>query len=152
MSAFQEFWKAYPKHVAPAEAERVFNELVRKGADAAKLISAARRYALTVGEDLDYVPSPHSWLKQGRYDDADLAVDEHAAQVNWLRQQYKTANVKAVENRYHISMPKAYPPDDMTDPDAIRSWYKERVQSWIHDVYRSKFECSPSTTTGQSSP
>lgn len=151
--AFNAFWAAYPKKTAPAEAERVFADLVEyKGLDPVQLVAAARAFADRCGEDLTYCPMPHSWLKQGRYDDADLFTDERAGQINWLKAQWRTGNVRAVENRYHITMPKQYPPDDMTKPDDIRFWYREACRKWITDIYRGKFECQTQpTTSGPSS-
>lgn len=155
--AFNAFWSAYPRKVAPAEAENVFAALMEsKGLDPVRIVAAARAFADRCGEDLTYVPSPHSWLKQGRYDDADLFTDERAGQVNWMKQQWRTGNVRAVENRFHITMPKQYPPDDMTNPDDIRFWHKEICRAWITTVYKEKFEqCrtpSQPTTSEPSSP
>ncbi|MDB2213893.1 hypothetical protein [Mycobacteroides abscessus] len=141
--SFRQFWDAYPKHTAISEAERVFADLVEnKGQDPAKLIESARNFAMSCDpDDLTYVPAAHSWLKQGRYDDVDLFADERAAQRNWMKQQWKTTNVKAVENRFGIKMPKQYPPDDMTDPEAIRFWHREISRAWITQIYRERVEC-----------
>lgn len=151
-AAFSAFYSAYPKHTGINEAARVFADLCEKGTDPVQLISAAREYALRVGSDLTYVPSPHSWLKKGNYLDADLFTDEKGAEKNWLVQCWKTVNIKAVENKYHISYPKTYPPDDMTDPAAIDIWFQATGRAWIDDVYREKIECqsSPSPIAGTS--
>lgn len=135
--SFEKFWSAYPRKVAPAEAEKTFAEMVEyRGLDPVHVINAARNYALT-GPDLKFVPAPHSWLKQGRYDDADLFTDEYAAQETFLRQCWKTANVKAVQDRYHVTMPKSYPPDDIK-PDDIPFWYREKCREWITTIYEEK--------------
>lgn len=149
--AFGRFYAAFPKHVAPSEAARVFADLCEKGADPVQLIRAARAYADRVGTDLTYVPSPHSWLKQGRYEDADLFTDEKGAEKAWLVRCWQTVNVAAVENKYHVSYPKTYPPEDMT-ADGIDVWYKATARAWIDTIYREKIEC-PTTppTTGMSS-
>lgn len=129
---------------------------MEEGCDPTKVIGAARRYAASVaGGDLKYVPGPHNWLKAGQYDDADLFQDEQQAIRTWFQQQWKTANVKAVQDRLHIAMPKVYPPDDMTDPEAIRFWYRTQAQSWIMQMYKEKYEkCQPDlpTTNEPSSP
>ncbi|WP_218014419.1 hypothetical protein [Mycolicibacterium palauense] len=154
--AFDAFWAAYPKHVAPTEAERVFSQLAEQGADLHHIVKAAKRYSTEVGEDLTYVPAPHRWLQQGRYDDTDLFADESEAQLKWLRQQWSTANVKAVEDRFQISMPKVYPPDEIfenftpgvTVEEALSIWFKEQARLWITEVVRSKFpECQTSQPT-----
>lgn len=146
-AAFDMFWKAYPKKIAPTEAERVFSEVVEKGADPDYLIKKARAYALTVDPtDLKYVPSPHSWLKQGRYDDADLFTNQLEAEKEWLRECWRTANVKAVEDRYHVTFDKQYPPDDMADPAAIKLWYQETARAWISKVVEEQVLCREEAT------
>lgn len=139
--AFRAFWNAYPRKTHPTEAERIFADLVEnKGIDPVKLVESARAFAARSGEDLKYCPSPVSWLKAGRYDDADLFSDEKAGQIAWMKQQWKTANVKAVQNRFHITMPKQYPPEEMTDPADIRFWYREISRAWITQVYEEKLK------------
>jgi hypothetical protein len=138
---FARFWSAYPRHTHINEAQKAWGELMETGADAIQIVGAATRYAATVaGTDMKYVPGPHNWLKAGQYDDADLFQDERGAQITWLRQMYRTANVKAVQDKYHVTMPKVYPPDEMTDPDAIRFWYKAQAQAWITEIYKEKIE------------
>lgn len=162
-AAFDQFWKAYPKKIAPTEAERVFSDIVESGVEATHLIKKARAYALTVDpNDLKYVPSPHSWLKQGRYDDADLFTNQLEAEKEWLRECWRTANVKAVEDRYHVTFEKQYPPDEMTDPKAIKLWYQETARAWISKIVEEQILCrsaeelvrdeSQPTTLSQNSP
>lgn len=138
--AFNAFWSAYPRKTAPAEAERVFADLIEsKGLDPVRIVAAARAFADRCGEDLTYCPMPHSWLKQGRYDDADLFTDERVGQINWLKRQWQTGNVKAVQDRYHVTMDKQYPPDDIK-PEDIPFWHKQICRAWITSVYKEKFE------------
>lgn len=140
--AFDQFWKAYPKKIAPTEAERAFTDIVEKGADPDYVIKKARAYALTVDPtDLKYVPSPHSWLRQGRYDDLDLFTNQLEAEKEWLRECWRTANVKAVEDRYHVTFEKQYPPEEMTDPKAIKLWYQEMARAWISKIVEEQVLC-----------
>ena len=154
--AFDMFWAAYPKKVAPTEAERVFSDIVERGTDPEYLIKKARAYAATVDPaDLRYVPSPHSWLRQGRYDDADLFTNVVEQEQEWLRQCWRDVNVKAVENRYHVRFEKQYPPEDMHDADAIRLWYQETARAWITAIYEEMIACrhqKQPTISSQSSP
>ncbi|SLJ47724.1 Uncharacterised protein [Mycobacteroides abscessus subsp. abscessus] len=46
-----------------------------------------------------------------------------------------------MENRFGIKMPKQYPPDEMTDPEAIRFWHREISRAWITQIYRERVEC-----------
>lgn len=134
---FQAFWEAYPKHQAVNEAERVFSDVVegtpsRPGVDPVLLIQKARAYAHNVDpNELEYVPMAHKWLRDGRYEDADLFTDQRMAEKEWLRGCYQRCDVAAVENRFHVKMPRVNLPDDVTEPDAIRQWYKRQAQSWI---------------------
>ena len=139
-AAFQSFWAAYPRKVAINEAERVFSETVegtpsRPGVDPVLLIEKARAYARNVDPDrMEYVPSPHKWLRDGHYADNDLFTDQRAAEKDWLRGCYQRCDQAAVENKYHVKMPRPTLPENITDPDEIRQWYKRQVQSWILDV------------------
>lgn len=136
--AFDEFYRAYPRKVSPTEAERAFTDLCEREGDTnfpAMLIAKAKAYALTVDpSDLKYVPAPHSWLRQGRYDDQDLFTNKREQELQWLRDCYRRADVKAVENRFQVAFPKQYPPDDMTDPAAIKLWFKATAQQWITQI------------------
>ncbi|MBB5167153.1 hypothetical protein [Mycobacterium sp. AZCC_0083] len=156
-STFDLFWRSYPRHTHINEASDAWAKLMEDGADATKIIGAARRYAASVaGTDMKYVPGPQNWLKAGQYDDADIFQDEQQAIKTWFQQQWKTGNVKAVQDRLHITMPKVYPPDDMIDPDAIRFWFKTQAQAWIMQMYKEKYETcqngNQSTTSEQNSP
>ncbi|QNJ56880.1 hypothetical protein SEA_REINDEER_70 [Mycobacterium phage Reindeer] len=147
-STFEQFWSAYPRHTHINEAQKVWAELMEDGYDPNQIIGAARRYSANVaGTDMKYVPGPHNWLRAGQYDDADLFQDERQAQISWLKQMWKTANVKAVEDRFHVTMPKQYPPDDITEPDAVAFWYRTQAQAWIFEMYKEKYEkCQTATS------
>lgn len=138
---FDRFWSVYPRHTHINEAANTWAKLMESGVDPVRVINAARSFATRCGTDLKYVPGPHRWLDAGQYDDADLFQDESAAVTAWLKEMWRQGNVKAVENRFHISMPKEYPPDDISSPDAIRFWYRNQARAWITEVYRSKVEC-----------
>lgn len=154
--AFDLFWSAYPRKVAPTEAERVFSDIVQSGQDPEYLIQKARYYAATVDpNDLRYVPAPHAWLRQGRYDDEDLFTNQASQEREWFRQCWKDCNVKAIENRYHVTFEKQYPPDGMQDADAIKLWYRETARAWISKTYEEMIACrdmKQPTTSSQSSP
>lgn len=141
---FKEFWKAFPKKVAINDAERAFTATVegtttRPGVDPEHLIAKAKAYSRTVDpDDLKYVPSPASWLSAGRYDDQDLFTNQREQEVSWLKDQWRTANTRAVEDRFHISFPKQYPPDDLPE-EKMTFWYREKAREWITSVYRERF-------------
>jgi hypothetical protein len=149
---FERFWAAYPRHTHINEAAKTWANLMEQGADPVKIVKAARLFAERTGTDLKYCPGPHRWLGAGQYDDADLFEDEHAGIKTWFQQQSRTANVRAVEDRYHITMPKTYPPDDLTDSESIRFWYTAQAKAWIREVYERKFECPTGSQPTTSEP
>lgn len=73
--SFEEFYRAYPKHVGRKAALAKFQAAVRSGVDPKKIISSAEQYAASVRsarlEDR-FIPHPATWLGQGRYDDEHL--------------------------------------------------------------------------------
>lgn len=67
---FNEFWEAYPKHVAKAAARRRWDTLIQNGADPDEIIAGARAYAEQVrGTDPQFVKQPDGWLLAGRWED-----------------------------------------------------------------------------------
>lgn len=140
-ATFEKFWAAYPRHTHINEASKVWGEIMEAGGDAQQIIGAARRFAASkAGGDMTYVPGPQNWLKAGQYEDADLFQDERQVQITWLREMWRNANYKAVQDKYHVTMPKVYPPDDITEPEAIRFWFREQARAWISEIYKQKVE------------
>ena len=134
---FQAFWKVYPRRVGINDAERVFSEIVegtpsRPGVDPTVLIQKATAYARNVSpDDVKWSPAPAKWLRDGHYEDADLFTDQRRAEKEWLRGCYQRCDVAAVENRYHVKMPRQNVPEGMEDPVTIRQWYKGQARTWI---------------------
>lgn len=139
-ATFDRFYMAYPRKTHGTEAATAWAKLMESGADPVRIVKAATAFAAKLGTDLTYCPGPHRWLENGRYEDADLFEDEQAAIKVWFQQQSRTANVKAVQDRLHITMPKQYPPDDITTPDGIRFWYQQQAKAWIREVYEERYE------------
>jgi hypothetical protein len=73
--AFAAFWKAYPRRVRPANAEKAWNTALAAGADPAAIIAGAEFYALEKKmDDPKYVAHPASWLNaRGWQDEPDRA-------------------------------------------------------------------------------
>lgn len=68
---FDEFWAAYPKHVAKGAAERAFEKAI-KLADAATITAGALRYRMDVdarGTDDKYIAHAATWLNAKRWED-----------------------------------------------------------------------------------
>lgn len=69
---FDEFWSAYPRHMAKAAARTKFLALAKK-LDPQLLVDGARRYAADPNlPEKQYIPYPTTWLTQGRWEDEAL--------------------------------------------------------------------------------
>jgi hypothetical protein len=67
---FADFYAAYPKKRARADAERAWAKVIKAGADPQKVIDAAHAYAKErQGQDPRYTKHPATWLNQACYDD-----------------------------------------------------------------------------------
>ena len=70
VSAFDSFWKAYPKKVGKADAHRAFVKVPKdiwpKLVPAVEKQKQSRQWQIEGGR---YIPNPSTWLNQGRWDD-----------------------------------------------------------------------------------
>lgn len=63
--AFSEFYDAYPKHAKPRKAREAWERAVKRGADSAVIIAAAREYAMSSHvrtTPARFIPAPSAWL------------------------------------------------------------------------------------------
>jgi hypothetical protein len=65
---FDEFWRAYPKHVAKKQARAQWATAIKR-ADPQVLIDAAARYAIEKPPGSPYTLDPHRWLRDERWND-----------------------------------------------------------------------------------
>jgi len=66
---FEDFWRAYPKKIARADAMRAFAMVVQQ-ATPSEIIRGAIRYAAErKGEDPRYTKNPATWLNKGCWKD-----------------------------------------------------------------------------------
>lgn len=86
-SAFDEFWRAYPKHADKGHAEKAWKKLSVD--DRALAIDAASRYAtLKAGKDPMYTKNPATWLNGKCWLDEDLPQVKPAVEdddTGWIR-------------------------------------------------------------------
>lgn len=72
---FEEFWQAYPRRVAKANARTAWRAAV-KAASPQLIIAGAVRYAsdpnLPTGTDVQFIPHPATWLRGERWGDPPL--------------------------------------------------------------------------------
>jgi len=67
-SAFDEWWKVYPRKVAKQDARKAYRA-ARKTASAERLLDGARRYRADTTRQDQFTAYPASWLNAGRWDD-----------------------------------------------------------------------------------
>jgi hypothetical protein len=70
-SAFDEWWKAYPRKVDKGGAKKKYASIVKRGeATIAKLLAAAKAYhEAKTGTEAKYIKHPTTWLNNGCWDD-----------------------------------------------------------------------------------
>ena len=74
MSEFDEFWRAYPRRVAKAEARKAWAQTESIRPPIGEVIAAIRRSA-TQWTDIRFVPHPATWLRGERWDDEVTFID-----------------------------------------------------------------------------
>lgn len=76
LEPFEQFWVAYPRHIAKAAARAAFTRAV-KSAPAVEITSGAERFAgqcQRENREIRFIPHPTTWLNQRRWED-DAAAD-----------------------------------------------------------------------------
>jgi hypothetical protein len=98
---FDEFWAAYPRHIAKAAARKAWNQAIKKGADPEAVILGARSYAASPRRresDIRFTAYPGSWLNGERW--TDDAESEPAAAAPPRQSQSRNAqNISAARQR-----------------------------------------------------
>ncbi|MET4034945.1 MULTISPECIES: helix-turn-helix domain-containing protein [unclassified Bradyrhizobium] len=76
-SNFPDFWSAYPKRVAKAQAEKAFAAAIKRSADPAAMIDGAKRYAAErAGQDPKFTKHPATWLNGECWLDESFSHDD----------------------------------------------------------------------------
>lgn len=129
---FREFMNVFPRKVDHSRAFDVFIELMLDGADAELIISRAASYGANVDPDqLQYVPSPRSWLRDRRWNDEDIFTDKKVSTREWFVRAWKDGDVGAVQNKYGYIYPDPPIPAGVTDVSAYRK--DDRVR-WVAQI------------------
>jgi len=98
---FDEFYAAYPRHVAKEAARRAFERAVKAGADPVKIRLAAMRFAAERDREPDpvkrerFTPHPATWLNAGRW--ADEAAPTPDPQLSAARGERPRQRQSALE-------------------------------------------------------
>jgi hypothetical protein len=72
--SFDEFWRAYPRRVAKAEARKAWDQTESIRPPIGDVIAAIQRSA-TQWTDVRFVPHPATWLRGERWDDEVTFID-----------------------------------------------------------------------------
>lgn len=73
---FAEWYAAYPRRVARADALRAFMQQLQRGFTAVAMIQGAERFACmcrSKGTERDFIPHPATWLHGERWMDEELS-------------------------------------------------------------------------------
>ena len=128
---FTAFWRVYPKKTRIADAERAFFSACLAGYDPVMIVAKATSYARSVDPDeLKFVPAPGNWLGGRQFEDNDLFTDQRNAEKEWLHGCWERVDVRAVENRFQVKMPRVNAPEGMEAED-IPIWYKSQCREFI---------------------
>lgn len=123
---------AYPRRVDQKRAFDVFLELVLDGCDPSTLISRAQSYSRNVDpENLQYVPSPRTWLRDRRFEDEDLFTDRFVSTREWFVARYREADAASVERKYGFVYPDPPIPNGVTD---VEQWCYDDRRRWIGEI------------------
>lgn len=90
---FEEFYRAYPKHVDRKAAAKKYETVVKSGISEDKLIDAAGCYSVhcrSKSVDPDFIKSPLVWLNKGCWDDELSGSGQSAAVLPFDRPTPKT--------------------------------------------------------------
>jgi hypothetical protein len=73
--AFDDFYRIYPRKVARLDAEKAWKQMMARGYEPSEVIAGAEAFAKQCrkeGKEQQYIPYPASWLRAGRWMDAEL--------------------------------------------------------------------------------
>lgn len=129
---FRDFMSAYPRRVDHARAFDVFLDLLSEGYDPAMIVAKAESYSRNVSpENLQYVPSPRTWLRDRRFNDEDIFTDKRVSTREWFVRAYRDADAFAVEKKYGFVYPDPPIPAGITD---VHKWCEDDRRRWVGQV------------------
>lgn len=79
---FEVWWKLYPRKVGKADAQRIYDRLLREDtATELELLGALRAQVARLGKDLRFCPYPSTWLNQHRWEDPSMNGSEPRKEI-----------------------------------------------------------------------
>jgi hypothetical protein len=75
---FATFYRQYPRHIGPFDAERAFNRAIVNGATLNQILLGLASYPFDYRADGKFIPHPATWLNGGRWEHAPVVIPLHA--------------------------------------------------------------------------
>jgi len=128
---FLDWWKLYPRKADKGHAAKAYRA-ARKIASAETLSGAAVVFSRKMSDtDPKYIPYPGKWLNGQQWLDEDIAPADPDDLREWLRECWKNADVKSVEEDSGLTFRL---PDESPDEDeSITDFNRRMRQQWITD-------------------
>lgn len=120
MDGFDEFWTAYPKKVAKAEAEKSWmKHACCRSVDAImKAVEAAKRSAGWIKDKGEFIPHPTTWLNQKRWQD------------ELLSSARPPTSTQADPDAWREFLSQCAPPMEYRKHDQAPQWLREEFKEW----------------------
>ena len=86
MRTFEDFWKAYPRHIAKKDARKAWDHLNPQNGQSEAIVDAVEQQKLHQwqGKDVQFIPYPATWLRGERWED-ELESNESREQAKVRR-------------------------------------------------------------------
>lgn len=133
--AFEAWWMVYPRKKDKFAAFRAF-QAANKKTSTDVLMAAARSYAAEVaGRADEHIKLGGTWLTKRCWesDEATPVVRTEDEATEWVRQQWRAADVAAVESATSLTYDIPDLPLDVVDRAEVDAFFREHRQKWITD-------------------
>lgn len=134
---FGQWWSAYPRKSGKGSARTAYAKAA-KIVGHSVLLEAALRFRADPNRQESFTAMPTTWLNQERWEDEPLPSKEPGKSVQtpdaareWLKTQWKTGTVKAIEERTRLVYPVPDLPDSITTGEQAREFHLKHRRDWI---------------------
>jgi len=128
-AAFEEWWIHYPRKVSKGQARKAYKTALKK-TDHDTLIAAVKAFSASVAEtEAQFIAHGSTWLNGERWLDENIAPADVGSVTEWLRECWKQADTKSIEERSGMTYRPTDPPEDVD----IREFLRRDRQQWITD-------------------
>lgn len=138
-AAFEAWWVLYPRKKDKFAAFRAFQAALKK-TTVDVLMAAVRSYAAEVaGRADEHIKLGGTWLSKRCWEDdaPGPTVRTEADAVEWVRQQWRAAEVADIETRTGLRYEQPDLPLDVDGRDEVDAFFRQHRQSWITDNHEA---------------